>query len=116
MRISMFVFVVAEERATISQQFDDDGVGFKNIFALVLGQTFQINAAIIERSVRFQSIFLARIKVVRAVAGSGVHDSAALVESDVVGQNARDLKGQKGMPKFAAFKFAALEGFADASF
>lgn len=67
MRISVFVFVMGEERAAIPQQFDDDGVGFENIFALVFGQTFQINAAVIERSVSFQAIFLTGIKVVGAV-------------------------------------------------
>ena len=70
---------MAKQRAALRQQFHDDRVGFKNIFAFVLRQAFQINAAIIQRRIRLQSVFLPGIKVVRAMSRSGMHDAASLI-------------------------------------
>src|SRR5258708_6191943 len=55
------------------------------------------------------SIFLPGIKVVSAVARSGVNDTAALIERDVIGKNAGHLNGKKRVLKLHAIEIAALE-------
>src|SRR5437667_7931835 len=99
MRIAVFVGMMAEKRAVVGEKFDDDGVGFEDVLAFVLGQAFGVNAAVVERSGGFEIVLLAGVEVVDAVAGSGVNDTGALVERDVGGEDARDLHRQKGMLK-----------------
>src|SRR5882762_11581503 len=116
MRITVFVFVVAEERAAITEQFYDDGIRSKNILAFVFGQTLEIDAFVVQRRVNLQSIFLAGIEVVGAVARSGVNDAAALIESDVIGENSRHLNGEERVLKLHALEIAAFEGGANFDF
>jgi hypothetical protein len=59
---------------------------------------------------------LAGVKVVCAVAGSGVDNAAALIERDVVGEDAGNFYGHEGMLKFHALEIAALECTADLGF
>ena len=110
MRIAVLVCVMAEQRAAIGKQFHDDRIGGENVFAFVFGQAFGVDAFVVERRVDFQAVFLAGVEVVRAVAGRGVHDAAALIERDVVGEHAGHLNRQKWMLKFHAFEIAAFEG------
>ena len=104
MRVAVLVFVMAEQRAAIAEQLHDDRIGFENIFAFVFRQAFGIDAAIVERRVSFEAVFLAGVEVVGAVSGRGVHDAAALIERDVVGENAGDLHRQKRMLEFACLR------------
>ncbi len=108
-RIAVLVRVMAKQRAAIAQQFHDDGICREHVLAFVFRQAFQIHAAVVERRVGFQAVFLAGDEVVRAVAGRGVHDPAALIERDVIGQHPRHLNRQKRMLKFHALKIPSLE-------
>jgi len=112
----MLVFVVAEERAAVAEQFHDDGIRSENILAFVFGQAFEVYALIVQWRVDFQAIFLAGIKVVGAMTGGGMNDAATLIERDVIGENARHLNRQEGMLKFHALEIAALNRGAHASF
>jgi len=69
-RITVLVFVVAEERAAVAEQFHDDGIRSENILAFVFGQAFEVHALIVQWRVDFQTIFLAGIKVVGAMTGA----------------------------------------------
>src|SRR5947207_1449245 len=100
MRIAVFVGMMAEKRAVVGEKFDDDGVGFEDVLAFVLGKAFGVDAAVVERSGGFEIVFLTGVEVVDAVAGSGVNDAGALVERDVSGENAGNLQRQEGMLEF----------------
>ncbi len=82
----------------------------KTVFAFVFGQAFGVNAAIIDGRVDFQVVFLAGDEVVRAVAGSGVHDAATLIEGNVIGEDAGNFDGQEWVLKFQAFELTAFKG------
>src|SRR5439155_18313328 len=108
-RVAMSVFVVAKKSAAISEQFHDDGIRGENVFAFVFWQAFEVDALVVEGRIDFQSIFLAGIKVIRAVTWSGVNDATALIERNVIGENAGHVNGEKGELKFHAVEIAALE-------
>ncbi len=59
---------------------------------------------------------MAGIEVVGTVTGGRVNDAAALIERDVIGENARHLNRQEGMLKFHSLEIAPLIGGAQASF
>jgi hypothetical protein len=107
--IRVLGFVVTEERATIAEQFHDDGIRGENVLAFVFGQAFEIDAFVVEWSIGFEAIFLSGDKVFGAVARSGVHDAAALIERDVISKDAGNLEGQEGMLEFHALEIAAVE-------
>ncbi len=112
MRIAVRKLLFADKHAALRQQRDDGRIRFEDSLALVLGQTFDKAAVVIERSVGFESIFLAGCKVFRAVAGSGVHNSTALIQGDVVGEHSRHAQLlKKRMLKLHAFEFASLSNF-----
>src|SRR5882724_511519 len=116
MRITVLVFVMPKERAAIGEEFHNDRIRGENIFAFVFGQAFEVDAFVIERRVDFQTVLLAGIEVIGAVAGSSVNDAAALIERDVIGENAGQLDGNKGVLKFHALEIAAFEGAANFGF
>jgi len=112
----VLVLVVGKKGAAIGKQFHDDGIRGEDVLTFVFRQAFEIHALVVERSIGFESIFLAGIEVVGAVAGSGVNDAAALIESDVVRKDAGNLNGHKGVLKFHALEIAPLVGCADFGF
>ena len=79
---------------------DDDGIRFEDGLALVFRQAFDESAFVILRRVGFETVFLSGAEVVRAVAGRRVHDAAALIERDVIGEHAGDAQFEKRMPEF----------------
>src|SRR5262249_19300874 len=79
MRIAMFVRVVTEQSAALTQQLHDDWIRSEDVFAFVFGQSCQIPAAIIERRVSLELVALAGIEVIHAVSWRRVHDAAALI-------------------------------------
>src|SRR5260221_13707556 len=80
MWIAVLVRMMTEERAVIGEKFDDDGVGFEDVFAFVFRQAFGVNAAVVERSGGFEIVLFAGVEVVDAVGGSGGNDAGALGE------------------------------------
>ena len=115
-RIAVLVFIIAKKSAALSEQFHDDGIGGEYVFAFVFGQTFEVEALVVERRIDLQAVLLAGIEVVGAVAGGSVNDAAALIEGDVISENAGHLNRKKWMLKFHTIEIAALEGGAHASF
>ena len=101
-------FLFADEHAAFFQQLDDDGIRFENRLALVFRQALDEAAVVVLRRVGFQTIFLAGAKIVRAVARSGVHDAAALIERHVIGQDAGNLQIEKWMLELHAFEGRAF--------
>src|SRR6267154_1078584 len=97
MRITVLIVVMSEQRATIGQELDNNWIGGEYVLAFIFRQALQVTAAIINRRIGLESIFLTGVKVVRAVPGRGVHNAAALIERNVVSENARHLNWQKGM-------------------
>src|SRR4029077_15216430 len=121
MRIAVLVLVIGEQCAAFREQLYDDGIRGENILALVLRQTLEVHAAIIDGRVNLQPVFLAGVEVIGAVSRSGVHDSAALIESDVVGENAGHLNRQKRMlkshpGKVGTFELSPNAGYLDSRF
>ena len=108
-RVAVLIGVVAQQGAMVGQKLHDDGIRGEDVFAFVFGQAFGIDAVVVEGRVNFQIVFLAGDEVVRAMAGSSVHDAAALIERHVVGEHAGNLNRQKRMLEFHAFEIAALE-------
>src|SRR2546429_8740151 len=100
MRIAVLVRMMAEKRAVVGEKFDDDGVGFEDVLAFVLGKAFGVDAAVVERSGGFEILFLTGVEVVDAAAGGGVEDTGGLIERDVSGEDARGLQRQKGRLEF----------------
>ncbi len=86
-RVAMLVFVVAQQRAAISEKFHNGCVSCENVLPLVLRQALCENSFVIKRCVRFEPVFLSYVKVVGAMAGSGMNDSTALIERDMLGQH-----------------------------
>ena len=72
----------------------EDGLAF------VFRQAFGEAAFVILRRVSFETVFLAGVEVVGAVAGRGVHDAAALIERDVIGEHAGNLQSRNGCWNF----------------
>ena len=97
------------------QQLDDDRIRFEDGLALVFGQAFDEAAIVVLRRVGFESIFLAGAKVVGAMAGRGVHDAAALIERDVIGEHAGHVQVEKRMLELRAFEFPTLPAAGDAT-
>ena len=91
--------MISQQCSAIPQQFHHDWVRREHILAFVFRQAFQIDAAIVERRINFDSIFLPSHKVIRAMSRSGVHDSAALIQCDVIRENARHLNREERMLK-----------------
>ena len=114
-RIAVREFAFAHEHAALLQQLDDDRVRFENRLALVFRQAFDESAVVILRRVGFEAVFLAGAKVVGAMAGRGVHDSAALIERDVLGEHAGHCEIEKRMLELRAFEFPALPAAGDAA-
>ena len=113
MRIAVLVRMMAEERAAIGQQFHNEGIRGENVFAFVFRQTFEIDAFVIDRRVNLEPVFLAGVKVVGAVSRSGVHDAAALIERNVIGENSGHLNRDEGMLELHSFKVATFVGRED---
>ena len=101
-------FLFANEHAAFLQQLNDDGVGFEHRLALIFRQAFDEATVVVLRRVGFQPVFLAGAEVVRAVARSGVHDSATLIERDVIREHAGNVQIQERVLKFDSFEFRAL--------
>ena len=108
MRIAVRDFLLADEHVALLQQLDDDGIRFEHSLALVFRQAFDEAAVVVLRGVGFQPIFLASPEVVRAVAWSGVHDAAALIERHVIGEYTGNLRIEKRMLEQNAFEFRAF--------
>ncbi len=108
-RVAMLIRMVPQQRAMFGEQLHDDRIRREDVLAFVFRQAFGIHALVIQRRVNLQPIFLPGIKVVRAVARSRVHDAAALIQRDVIRQQARHLNRQKRMLKLHPLEIAALE-------
>src|SRR6202162_3454981 len=108
-RITVLVRMMAQQRAAIGEKFYDNGIRRENVFAFVFGQAFRVHTTIIERRVNFEVVALTGNEVVGAMSWSGVHDAAALIECDVVGEDAGHFNGQEGMLKLHAVEFATFE-------
>src|SRR5579863_2412175 len=78
-RVAVFIGMMAKERAAVREQLYDNRIRGENVFALVLGQAFKVDALVVERRVNFEAILLAGVKVVGAVTGRGVNDSGSLI-------------------------------------
>ncbi len=91
MRVAVLVRVVAKQCAAIGKQLYDNRVCCEDVLAFVFRQPFGVNAFVIKRRINFETISLAGIEVIGAVAGRGVNDAAALIEGDVIGEDAGDL-------------------------
>ena len=89
------------------------GIRFEDGLALVFGQALDEAAFVILRRIGFEAVFLAGAEVVRAMAGRGVNDSAALLERDVIGEHAGNLHIEKRMLEFCALEFPTLPAAAD---
>src|SRR5262249_25374575 len=109
MRVGVLVGVMRKERAVIREQLHDDGVRLEDVLAFVFGQTFGVNAAIVERSGGFETVLLARIEVVDTVTGSGVDNAAALIERDIGSKNAGNFERQKRVLEFGLLEMMAFE-------
>ena len=101
-------FLLADEHAALLQQLDDDRIRFEHGLAFVFRQAFDEAAFVVLRRVGFEAVFLAGAEVVRAVAGRGVHDAAALIERHVIGEHAGHAHIEKRMLEFDAFEFLAF--------
>src|SRR5713101_6249888 len=55
-RIAVFVLRGRKERATIGKELDDDRIRGEDILALVFGQAFEEDAAVVERCVNLQAV------------------------------------------------------------
>src|ERR1700730_15692187 len=116
MRIAVLVLVIGKERAAIGEQPYDNWNRAEDILTFIFWQALEVTAAIIERCINLQAVFLTGIEVVGAAAGFGVHDAAALSDSDVIGQDTGKLNRKEGVLKFNAGKVRAFELGAHASF
>src|SRR5262249_56489500 len=112
-RRAVLALVMSKRRAAGAEQIHHDGIALEYILPLVLRQPLKVHAPIIERGVDLQAVFLSGDKVVCAVTWSGMYDAAALVEGDVVCENAGNLDRQKRMLELHALECAALERGAD---
>ena len=83
------------------------------MLAFVFRQAFDEAAIVIDRRVRIEAVALAGVEIFRAMAGRGVHDAAALLERDVISEDARHDQIKKRMPELHAFELAALAAPAD---
>ena len=110
MRITVLQFSLANQRAARFEELDEAGVGFEDRLAFVFGQTFDETAIVIEGSVSVDAVFLTGAKIVGTVARSGVDDSRALLERDIVGEDGGLETVEEGMGKFQmrGFEFAAF--------
>ena len=115
-RVAVRIVRGGKKRAALAEKLDDDRIGSEDVLALVFGQAFGIDAAVVQRSGSFEAIFLAGEEVLDAVARGGMDDSAALLERDVIGKNAGDFDGQEGMLEFHALEFAAFDRGTNAGF
>src|SRR5207244_12980195 len=115
-RVAVLVLVVTQQRAAIAEQFHDDRIRGENILAPVFRQPLKIDALVVDRRINLQSIFLPGIKIVGAMSRSRVNDAAALIERDIIGENARHLNGQEGVLKYHPLEIASLKRGAHASF
>src|SRR5882724_13424059 len=97
MRVAVLVRVLAKQCAAIGKQLYDNGVRCEDVLALVFRQAFRVNAFVIKRRINFETISLAGVEVIGAMTGRGVNDAAALIESDVIGEQAGHLNWQKWM-------------------
>ena len=57
--------MMTEQRAAIGKKLHDDRIGFEDVLAFVFGQSFGVDAVVVERRVDFEAVFLAGIEVVR---------------------------------------------------
>src|SRR3989441_1131920 len=80
MRVAVRIVRGGKKRAALAEKLDDDRIGSEDVLALVFGQAFGIDAAVVQRSGSLQAIFLAGEEVLDAVARGGMDDSAALLE------------------------------------
>ena len=109
MRIAVRKFLFADEHSSLGKQRDDGWICFEDGLAFVFRQAFNEATIVIERSVGFEAIFLAGRKIFGTVAGSGMHNSAALIQSDVIGEHSGHAQlFEERMLKLHAFEFAAL--------
>ena len=65
------------------------GLASKTVLPLYSGKPSDEAAVVVLRRVGFQAVLLAGAEVVRAMAGRGVHDAAALLERDVIARARR---------------------------
>src|SRR6202012_2309951 len=100
MRIAVLVIVMAEQRAAIAEKFHDNRIRGEDVFAFIFRQTFGVDAAVIDRRSSLETVSLAGVEVVDAVAGRSVNDPATLVERDVSCEHTRNLNRQEGMLEF----------------
>src|ERR1700735_1355534 len=116
MWIAVREFLFANQHPTFRQQRNDRGIRFEHRLAFVFRQAFDKAAVIIERSIGFQPISLAGCKVFGTMTGSGVNDSAALIQRDVISEYGRHAQlFQERMLTLNAFEFAALSNFRESS-
>ena len=106
MRVAVRDLSFADQHAFAAHQFDDQWIRFEYGFAFVFRQAFHEAAFVVLRRVSFEIIFLAGAEVVDAVARSGVHDAAALIERHVIGEHSRNGIVQERVAKLHAFEFA----------
>src|SRR5713226_5556729 len=106
-RVTVLVLVVAQQRAAIAEQLDNGCVSCEDILSLVLKKTLCENSFVIKRCVRFEPVFLSYVKVVGAMTGGGVNDSASLIERDMLGQHAWYNSVQEWVLKFHLRKNSA---------
>src|SRR6266404_3009582 len=79
MRIAMRKFLLAEQRATIAQQSDDNRIGLEYGFSFVLRQAFQIPSVVVNRRVRLDAVFLSGLEVLNAMSRRRMHDAGTLI-------------------------------------
>src|SRR5215469_14619419 len=115
-RVGVLVVVKAEQRATILQDLHDNRIRAEYVLALVFRQAFEIAALVVQRRVNLQLIFLSRNKIIRTVAGSRMHDAAALIERDVVGKNSWHFNRKEWVLESGTLKLPTLNLFEDLGF
>ncbi len=107
-RVGVGVLAGLDERARLAQQLDHLRVGLEDALARESLDLGHEAAALVHRAIDVEPVADARQVVVPAVAGCRVHDAGAGVEGDVVGEHARRVAVDPGMPEAHLLELGAL--------
>ena len=116
MRIAVLDFALRSKRAVFFQELDDQRIGFPDgladqFFGQRAGRAFGLKdtAGGIDRAVDRKAVALADDEVFLAMAGRRVDRAGALLERDVIAQDAERIAVEKRMAEDCALRACARE-------
>ncbi len=84
------------QHAARLQQFDDGSVGVKNPLAHIFGQALEDFPRLVHRAVDIDAVLHAGQVVLAPMAGSGMHDSRAILGGHIIRHHRNDSAVEKG--------------------